>query len=89
MAYSREDLISMQIRQAKVDIGQGMGNALSNAIKFAEMVGYGEMEERKLLDKIHEITLIFFNQSQGDIEEKHQEWIEKFKSKLETEEEQI
>jgi hypothetical protein len=80
MAYSPKDKYEMGLRQAKVDIGQGRGNAMTNAITWALAKGLSLDEALELSDKI-------FHYSQVQIDKDFESWRElnEHQLKLDTE----
>jgi plasmid maintenance system antidote protein VapI len=78
MPYNSQDKYEMSLRQARVDIGQGIGNALTNATNFVNKLYEGkEITEDDKLEKIFEITKKMFLNSQSEIEIQYQDWFEK------------
>jgi hypothetical protein len=77
MPYTSLDKYEMSLRQARVDIGQGMGNALTNAVSFVNKFYEGKkMPEEEKLEKVFEVAKRMFQNSQSEIEIQYQNWFE-------------
>ena len=68
MPYNAQDKLEMTLRQARVDIGQGRGNVLSNAITWA-------IANKLTLDQALEIAEKLFHYQQVSIEKDYQSWL--------------
>ena len=92
MAYSNLDKYEMACRQAKVDIGAGVGNALTNAVEFVcrqycigDVEGDRSLLEEDLLQKVEELQERFLKASQRLIEASYAEWYEENSPRLKEE----
>ena len=75
--YTSQDKYEMTIRQARGDIGQGIGNALSNAVGWVKGNPiYEKLSENELKQKIEECWDMFFHASQVKIDKAHISWLE-------------
>jgi predicted subunit of tRNA(5-methylaminomethyl-2-thiouridylate) methyltransferase len=77
--YTEQDKMEMNKRQGKVDIGQGVGNSLTNAIVVSKAILEREksvMATREDYEKEIKYWLEFlFNVSREKIEEEFRNWI--------------
>ena len=75
MSYNSQDLYGMALRQAKVDIGQGRGNAMTNAISWA-------IAKNLTLEEAFEISDKIFHYQQFSIDKDFKGWLELNDKKL-------
>jgi hypothetical protein len=74
--YSNLDKYEMTLRQMRVDMGQGRGNALSNAVEWVKGNHiYEKLTEGELQDKMDEYWDKFFYSSQTKISEDFDKWL--------------
>ena len=78
MPFNATDKWEMTQRQAKVDLGQGRGNSITNAINWAIAKGLTIDQALELSDKI-------FHYSQVRIEENYKAWLEANEMKIKAE----
>ena len=71
--YSEQDKKEMNIRQAKIDIGQAIGNSFSKAVDIV-LNKYPKLTGDKLLGKIFEIRDKCFASNQEKISLEHKSW---------------
>lgn len=69
MPYTPQDKYEMSLRQAKVDIGQGRGNSMTNAINWA-------IANKLSLDEAFAICDKIFHYSQVKIDTDYTAWFE-------------
>lgn len=89
MAYTNQDKYEMTLRQARVDIGQGRGNALSKAVDlFSNLTGNDQKIIRKMdiemFDTIFHYADKFAEFNQKRIDEDYQKWLEENDDNLKT-----
>ena len=91
MAYNAQDKLEMTMRQARVDIGQGRGNAMTNAIQFVlgtipEGYPTDDKEREKMILFAFELSDKIFHYQQVKIESDYQSWeaanLDKIKAEL-------
>lgn len=88
MAYSQQDKYEMTLRQARVDIGVGRGNALSKAVDLyiATIAPHLTKSEDKVIeamyDSIFELANKFFEFNQKQIEADYKKWLDENDNKL-------
>ena len=77
MVYDNQSKYEMLLRQTRVDLGQSMGNAISNAVSWVkDNKIYKDLGEEALLNKIYEIAEQFSHFSQITIDKKFSQWLE-------------
>lgn len=86
MAYSNQDKLEMAMRQARVDIGQGRGNALSKAVDlFGDLYPVGQnipTDYEDMFELIFEWADKFAKFNQKSIEKDYRKWIDENYDKL-------
>jgi hypothetical protein len=83
--YNSQDKFEMTCRQARVDLGQSMGNSTSNAVLWVkDNPIYKELKEEELLNKIYELAEQFSHFSQTTIDKKYSDWLELNEEELKT-----
>ena len=78
MPYNAQDKLEMTLRQGRVDIGQGRGNALTNAISWGIAKGLE-------LSEVLEIAQTLFHYQQVSIERDYQAWLSVNEDKIKAE----
>jgi len=67
----------MSLRQAKVDIGQGRGNAMTNAIVlFSKIVDFKGMKVPEIEDIVFKMADSIFHYNQVKIDQDYKAWFE-------------
>ena len=78
MAYSLQEKLEFQIKDAKYSIGMAMGNAFSKAVDFylsTEKTNFGK-SEKKALRTIEGLRDMFFKSNQAKMEEEIANYLE-------------
>lgn len=75
--YDNLSKYEMNLRQGKVDISQGVGNALKCAIEFVRMYGNGKepISDEALAELVVKWAEFFFQSSQRLIKEEYETWL--------------
>ena len=72
--YDNQSKYEMNLRQGKVDIAQGVGNALKCAIEFVNGRKQPPMAEEDLANEVVKWTEFFFQSTQRLIKEEFETW---------------
>lgn len=76
MPYTPTDKYEMSLRQAKVDIGQGRGNAMTNAVNLCIASGHKFESDEKMFEWIYNASDQIFHYNQVKIDADFKQWFE-------------
>jgi len=76
MPYNSQDKYEMALRQARVDIGQGRGNAMTNAVNIVLSKPTLNRTTEEILFDVFEISDKIFHYSQVKIDTDYKAWFE-------------